>query len=106
MRGEIIRTVSQYITKWICDTEDEFKEQILKFREHYNAININEVVGEKVKLDDVQRVVVYTTSAEPTWVTLCAVGKPVLLRLDPCVLYSLDQVTFTSILISQGVKYL
>lgn len=106
MRGEIIRTVSCYITKWICDTEDEFQEQIPKFQESYNTIDINSVVDEQVKLDDVQRVVIYTTSTEPLWVTLCAVGHPVLLRLDPRILYSLDQTNFTSIIIGKGAKYL
>lgn len=106
MRGEIIRTVSCYITKWICDTEDEFKEQIPNFQESYNTIDINSVVDEQVRIDDIQRVVIYTTSAEPLWVTLCAVGHPVLLRLDPCILYSLDQVNFTSIIIGKGAKYL
>lgn len=106
MRGEIIRTTSGPITKWICDSEDEFAKQIEAFSEHSKLIELNSSVKGDIKFDDVHNVIVYGVYAEPKWVTLYSPGKPALIRLNEFVLYSLGQTEFKSLIVDRDVTYM
>lgn len=106
MTGEIIRTTSGPITKWICDSEDEFAKQITAFSEHNNMVELNSSVKGEVKFDNVHNVIICSKFLKPKWITLCSIGKPALLRLDALTLYSLGQTEFKSLIVDEDATYL
>lgn len=106
MTGEIIRTTSGPITKWICETEDEFAKSIAAFSEHNNMVELNSSVKGEVKFANVHNIIVYSKFSKPKWVTLCSIGKPALLRLDALTLYSLGQTEFKSLIVDADATYL
>lgn len=105
MTGEIIRTTSGPITKWICESADEFAKQIATFSERNKMIELNSSVKGEIKFDDVHNIFVYGTYAESRWIALCNVGKPALIRLDEFTLYSLGQTEFKSLIVDGDVTY-
>lgn len=83
----------------VCETIEEFNEQITKISEQYSVINVESVNLGTTKFDDISEVVIYTTSKTPKWIMLCTAGDSTLFRLSTLTFYPLVHSHYSSMII-------
>lgn len=99
MREEMFGTVLCPVKEVVCETIEEFNEQIIKISEQYSVINVDSVDPGTAKFDDISKVVIYTTSKTPKWIMLCTAGDSTLFRLSPLTLHPLVHSHYSSMII-------
>lgn len=75
MKGEMFGTATWPVKEVVCETIEEFNEQITKISEHYN---VDSVDPGTTKFDAISKVVIYNTSKTPKWIMLCTAGDSTL----------------------------
>lgn len=99
MKGEMFGTATWPVKEVVCETIEEFNEQITKISEQYSVINVDSVDPGTTKFDDISKVVIYTASKTSKWVMLCTAGDSTLFRLSPLTLYPLVRSHYSSMII-------